>query len=110
MKKLVIAAAIFCINLVTFAQTGPGSQRTHIKNHPRVNQVNGRIDNQERRIHKEVKEGDITKAQAKQDRQNLKAINQEKKTMRQNDNGHLTKSDQRALNQQLNQNSKNIGK
>lgn len=110
MKKLIIALFAVGISLATFAQQGPGPQKTNIKNHPRVNQVNKREDNQEKRIHKEVKEGEITKAEAKQDRKNLSAINQEKKDMRKMDNGHLTKKDQKALNQQLNQNSKEIGK
>ena len=108
MKKLFIALLATSIGLITFAQ-GPGHQKTNIKNHPRVNQVNKRIDNQERRINKEVKEGDLTKKQAHQDRKNLATINQEKKDMRKMDNGHLTKQDQKALNQQLNQNSKKIG-
>jgi Ni/Co efflux regulator RcnB len=109
MKKLIIALFAAGISLATFAQQGPGPQKTNIKNHPRVNQVNKRVDNQERRIHKEVKEGDLNKAQAKKDRKNLSAINQEKRDMRKTDNGHLTKSDKKALNQQLNHNSKKIG-
>jgi hypothetical protein len=92
---------------LSYAQ-GPGHQRTHIKDHPRVNQVNKRIDNQEHRINTERKEGEITKAQAHQDRKNLKTVNQEKHDMRKEDNGHLTKTDQKALNQQLNKNSKKI--
>ena len=109
MKKLFIVLLAAGIGLTTFAQ-GPGPQKTNIKNHPRVNHVNKRIDNQEKRINKEVKEGDITKQQAHQDRKNLSAVNQEKRDMRKTDKGHLTKSDQKALNQQLNQNSKKIGK
>lgn len=110
MKKLIITLVAVVISLSTFAQQGPGPQKTNIKNHPRVNQVNRRVDKQEARIHNQVKEGEITRAQARQDRQNLSAINQEKREMRKTDNGHLTKADQRALNQQLNQNSKAIGK
>ncbi|MDH7462473.1 hypothetical protein QEG73_14330 [Chitinophagaceae bacterium 26-R-25] len=108
MKSLLILLATG-ISLTSMAQQGPGHQRTHIKDHPRVNQVNKREDKQEKRINQERKEGDITKAQAKQDRKNLKEINQEKKDMRKQDDGHLTKQDQKALNQQLNSNSKQIG-
>jgi hypothetical protein len=109
MKKFLIASFVFGLSLVAVAQ-GPGRQRTNIPNHPRVNQVNKRIDNQERRINQEVREGEMSKKEARQDRQNLKEINQEKKAMRKQDNGHLTKDDQKALNQQLNENSKEIGK
>ena len=107
MKSLFITAIITSISLVSFSQ-GPGPQRTNIKNHPRVNQVNNRIDNQEKRITQERKEGDLTKTQAQNDRKNLSTINQEKRDMRKMDKGHLTKQDQNALNQQLNQNSKKI--
>ena len=108
MKALLITALATTISIASFAG-GPGHQRTHIPHHPRVNQVNGRIDNQEKRITTERKDGDITKSQAHADRKDLSEINQEKKDMRKTDDGHLTKDDQKALNQQLNQNSKQIG-
>ena len=109
MKPRIIAVLISTISFTAFAQ-GPGHQRTHIPHHPRVNQVNKRIDNQEHRINQERKEGEITKGQARQDRRNLSKINQEKHDMRSMDKGHLTKGDQKALNQQLNKNSRKIGK
>jgi hypothetical protein len=109
MKKISLLFLAIGMGLVLFAQ-GPGKQNTDINGHPRVNQVNQRIDNQEKRINNERKDGDISKQQAKQDRKNLKAINQEKKDMRRTDGGHITKKDQKALNQQLNQNSNNIKK
>ena len=108
MKQLFLTMLAAAITTLSFAQ-GPGHQRTNIKDHPRVNQVNRRIDNQEKRINTERKEGDSSKEQARQDRRNLKAVNQEKKDMRSQDNGHLTKQDQKALNQQLDNTSKKIG-
>lgn len=108
MKNLINTLLALSIFSVSFAQ-GPGHQPTHVQNHPRVNQVNNRIDNQEKRINTERKEGDLTKSQARQDRRNLRTVNQEKHAMRSQDNGHLTKADQKALNQQLNKNSKQIG-
>lgn len=108
MKTLFFTALAIAVSTAAFAQ-GPGHQPTHLQGHPRVNQVNRRIDNQERRINEERREGDLTKAQARQDRRNLRTINQEKHDMRSQDNGHLTRADQRALNQQLNQNSRKIG-
>ena len=110
MRKLTLSITTLLITTLSFAQQGPGHQPTHLDKHPRVNQVNKRIDNQEKRVTEERKEGELTKGQAKNDRANLKAINKEKKEMRKSDGGHLTKADQKALNQQLNSNSKNIGK
>lgn len=108
MKTIFLSALAAILSLGAFAQAGPGHQPTHLKHHPRVNEVNRRIDNQEKRITEERKEGDLTKAQAQADRKDLKEINQEKHDMRKMDKGHLTKTDQKALNQQLNQNSKKI--
>jgi hypothetical protein len=108
MKTLVLTSIATIICFASFAK-GPGKLPTHIANHPRVNEVNRRIDHQEKRITEERKEGDLTKAQAQQDRSNLSAINQEKNDMRKMDGGHLTKADDKTLNQRLNQNSKKIG-
>ena len=109
MKTFIIAVLISTVSFTSFAQ-GPGHQRRHIPHHPRVNQVNKRIDHQEHRINQERKEGEITKGQARQDRRNLSKVNREKHDMRSMDKGHLTKTDQKALNQQLNNNSRKIGK
>lgn len=80
------------------------------KDHPRREQVNNRLANQNKRITKERKEGEITKAQAQSLRANDKTIRSEEKAMASQDGGHITKTDQKALNQQLNQNSQAIGK
>ena len=80
------------------------------KDHPRRTEVNDRLKNQNKRITTEVKDGQINKAQAKNLRSNDKAIHGEEKAMASQDNGHITKTDKKALNQQLNQNSQSIGK
>jgi hypothetical protein len=108
MRKLIIAVLAVGIGLSAFAQR-PGVQRTNIKNHPRVNQVNKRINNQEQRIIEERKEGDLTHKEAREVRKDLAAINKEKRQMRKAHNGHLTKKDQVILNKQLNETSKKIG-
>ena len=40
------------------------AETTWQKNHPRRTQVNHRLDNQDRRIHQDVKNGTLTKSQA----------------------------------------------
>lgn len=80
------------------------------KDHPRRTEVNDRLKNQNKRITNEVKDGQITKGQAQNLRANDKTIRGEEKAMASQDNGHITKTDQKALNQQLNQNSQAIGK
>ena len=80
------------------------------KDHPRRAQVNKRLSNQNKRINKEVREGEITKAQAatlhKKDRQ----IRKEERAMASQHGGHITKQEQRTLNQEENAVSKQIGK
>jgi hypothetical protein len=77
--------------------------------HPRRDQVNDRLANQDQRIHQEVKEGDLTRTQAAALHKDDRKIRQEERDMAHMDNGHITKLDQKALNQQENAVSKDIG-
>jgi len=80
------------------------------KNHPRRDQVNDRLANQNKRIHQEVKEGKMSKAEAaklhKEDRQ----VRKEERVMASQNGGHITKQEQKTLNKQENAISKQIGK
>lgn len=80
------------------------------KDHPRRDQVNDRLQHQNQRIHTEVKEGELTKAQARQLHRKDHQIRKEELLMAKQDHGHITKSEQRVLNQQENAVSKQIGK
>ena len=80
------------------------------KDHPRREQVNNRLANQNQRIRTERKEGEISKGQAQQLHAEDHAIRQEERTMASTNGGHITKAEQRALNQQENQVSQQIGK
>ncbi len=79
------------------------------KNHPRREQVNGRLANQNQRIRNEVKEGEMSKAQAGQLHKEDRQIRREERMMASQNGGHITKSEQKVLNQQENQVSKQIG-
>ncbi len=104
---LTVAAAAFALGgLVTNAMAETQWQ----KDHPRRTQVNHRLANQNRRINHELKEGEITKAQAAKLHREDRAIRREERTMASTNHGHITKAEQRALNQQENQVSKQIGK
>src|ERR1700690_3437013 len=80
------------------------------KNHPRRAQVNARLANQHKRITQEVKEGDLTHKQAATLRKDDHQIRQEERAMASQNGGHITKSEQKVLNQQENAVSKQIGK
>src|ERR1700730_17064634 len=80
------------------------------KSHPRREQVNNRLANQNKRIHQEVKEGDLSKAQAAKLHREDRNIRREERAMASTHHGHITKAEQKALNQQENQVSKQLGK
>ncbi len=79
------------------------------KNHPRREQVNARLNNQNKRIKTEVKEGEMSKAQAATLHKDDHQIRQEERAMASQNGGHITKSEQKVLNQQENAVSKKIG-
>lgn len=112
MKKILIASLFAAVAIGGYAQTAaPAHTDTPFeKAHPRREQVNDRLASQNQRIHKEVKEGEMSKAQAaklhRQDRQ----IRREERLMAAQNGGHITKQEQRTLNQQENKVSAQIGK
>ena len=96
-------AAVFAVCLVL-------SQNSFAKEteHPRREEVNHRIRNEERRIEKGLKDGTITPAQAKKLRGELAGVKSEEKAEVQANGGSLTKYEQKQLNQELNQDSRQI--
>ncbi|MBB6498218.1 hypothetical protein [Pedobacter cryoconitis] len=88
----------------TFAQDSKFAQT-----HPRRAEVNSRLKNQNNRIHKEVKEGELSKQQAANLHRKDKSIRTEERNMAARDGGHLTKKDQAKLNHRENNVSKQIG-
>jgi hypothetical protein len=80
------------------------------KNHPRREQVNNRLANQNQRIHQEVKEGELSRGQAARLHKEDHQIRKEERLMASQNGGHITKSEQRVLNQQENGVSRQIGR
>lgn len=77
--------------------------------HPWRDQVNDRLERQHRRIRKELREGEITPAQAQAlHAQDLK-IRTEERAMAQTQNGHITRAQQAQLNAQENTLSQQLG-
>ena len=80
------------------------------RNHARRDQVNDRLANQNHRINHELKEGEITKQQARQLHREDHGIRQEERDMAKMNGGHITKGEQKVLNQQENGVSRQIGR
>ena len=114
-SKILIGALLASCALAGFAQTAPAAAAPAAKKeewrekHPRRAQVNARLANQHRRIRDEVKEGDMSKAKAAKLHREDHQIRQEERDMAAQNGGHVTKAEQRVLNQQENQVSKQIG-
>ncbi|CAM2175045.1 DUF4148 domain-containing protein [Burkholderia latens] len=77
--------------------------------HPRREEVNQRLAAQNRRIRHEVKEGEMSHAQAARLHRDDRRIRQEERDMAAQDHGHITQSEKHVLNQQENAVSRKIG-
>jgi hypothetical protein len=99
-------AVLICSAVVSPATAATKWEKTH----PRRDQVNDRLERQNRRIHTEVKEGDLTKTQAAALHQDDRQIRSEERLMATQNGGHITKAEQKVLNQQENVVSRAIGK
>ena len=111
-KSVVVAVVLSVMALGSAAAATAAKAKTGDwqKNHPRRTEVNKRLNNQNKRIKQEVKNGKITKGQAaalhKEDHQ----IRTEERAMASQNGSHITKQEQKTLNQQENAVSKQIGK
>jgi len=109
--RSILTVAVVTVSLGALAGVAMADTDTKWqKNHPRREQVNERLANQNKRIHQEVKEGDMTKAKAARLHRADRTIRKEERAMARTNHGHITKAEQKALNQQENQVSKQIGK
>ncbi len=104
--SIFVLAAVVAGMSVTSAMAETDWQR----NHPRRAEVNAHLANQNRRIDREYREGEITRAQARQLHREDHAIRREERAMARLNNGHITHAEQKALNQQENAVSRQIGR
>lgn len=77
--------------------------------HPRRAEVNQRLANQDRRINHEVREGEMSHAEAARLHRDDHQIRQEERDMASQDRSHITRREDYALNQQENRVSRQIG-
>jgi hypothetical protein len=107
-----LKAAIALSVVTAFAAgmtTSAVAESTWQENHPRRAEVNSRLNNQDARIHNQVKAGDLTKAQAARLHKDDHQIRNEERAMASQNNSHITKLEQKTLNQQENRVSAKIG-
>ncbi len=110
---LVLAAAGLMVTGSAVAQTsttsgaGPGVVDP---GHPRVNEVNGREQNQQNRIANGVKSGKLSAQQTSHLEKREASVQKREQNDMAKHNGHLTKAEQRGINRQQNRISKSIYK
>jgi hypothetical protein len=100
-KKSFVLAAVGLM-LAGATVTSASAETVWQRHHPRRVEVNHRLANQYRRIREERREGEITRRQAIALHRDDHRIRNEERSMASLDNSHLTRADQRALNQQEN--------
>jgi len=105
-KALVLGVSVLLVGIGSAARA---VESQWDKDHPRRAEVNKRLDNQNARINKEVKEGEINKGQAAKLHKEDHQIRQEERDMASQNGGHITKQEQRTLNAQENVVSQQIG-
>ena len=106
-KGYVVAVAAVFAATVAGSAMAAGDWK---KDHPRRAQVNKRLNNQNQRINQEVREGEMSKGKAAKLKREDRQIRQEERAMASQNGGHITKQEQRTLNQQENAVSRQIGK
>ena len=110
MSKKLIAVLLSAIVGIAVGNAANATESQWEKNHPRRTEVNDRLENQNKRISQERKEGEISQAQANKLHKEDHQIRQEERDMASQNGGHITKQEQRTLNQQENAVSGQIGR
>ena len=105
LTKFSMIAAASAMMLGMVASGSASAETTWQKNHPRRTEVNHRLANQNKRIDRKVADGQMTHAQASQLHKDDRQDRQEERDMASQNGGHITKSEDRTLNQQENANS-----
>jgi hypothetical protein len=99
-----LAVAAFAAGIASASADTPWQQ-----SHPRREQVNNRLQNQNARIHGQVAEGELSKSQAHSLHARDRSVRRQERRMAARDGGHLTKKDQHVLNRRENRISRKIG-
>lgn len=110
MLRTTLAAASLTAVLATFASAPAQADTAWQAHHPRREQVNNRLSRQNQRIHQQVREGELTGAQAARlHREDLRTRLTERRMARRN-GGYITRRQQARLNRRENKISRRIGK
>lgn len=104
MPSIISMAALLAVTLAAPAF----ADDTNVPGHPRVNEIDQRLENQQQRIDQGVQNGTMTQGQAAKDEAKDEKVSQELAKDEAEHNGHITKAEQARMNHQLNRNSHRI--
>jgi galactitol-specific phosphotransferase system IIB component len=99
------------LKLAILCAAGLGSSLAmaqEVPDHPRVNEVNQRLDNQQARINQGLANGTMTGKEAARDESHDANIAKRESVDEAKHGGHLTKGEQNRLNRSENRNSRHI--
>lgn len=106
--QIVVSALMAALlNVSLLAGAGLGGEKWNAQ-HPRRAEVNQRLHNQNARINQGVKTGKLSPQQAQAMHQQDRQMRQEERADAAQNGGHITKAEQKQLNQQENAQSKQI--
>jgi len=107
----VLLALMFMFSIVAIAfadDSAPSGQPNVSSDNGKPGEIGKRQLNQKRRIKQGIKSGELTKGEKKNLKEDEKMMQKEKKDMKAQNGGKLSKGDKKLLNKQLNQESKKI--
>jgi hypothetical protein len=108
MKLVKLVNLMLLASAMIYASGASAKDGDFREKHPRRAEVNERVRNERKRIAEGVKSGKLTPAQAKQLEGELNGVKAEEHAEVKANGGYLTKTEQKQLNQELNQDSRQI--
>ena len=109
-KRTLISAGLVLAGLSSFA--ADASATVWNRHHPARTEINHRIHREQMRITHEVREGELSRGEARSLRRDLHGVRREERSFARADanHGHLNRWQVRDLNRDLNHDSRRIGR
>ncbi|MDA8095729.1 MAG: hypothetical protein M0T84_17840 [Betaproteobacteria bacterium] len=109
-RRLPKLIAVLLASLIASASVSALADSAWAQQHPRREQINGRLARQNGRIRQEVREGDLTRAKARRLHRADHRIRMEERHFAARHHGAVTPAEQARLNRQENRVSRHIGR
>ena len=106
--KIITATSLLALSVMAFTASSASALGWRAS-HPRRAEVNARLNHQDHRINVERRNGEITSAQAHDLHAEDRGIRADERFDASNNGGHITRAEDRSLNQQENAVSRQIG-